>query len=26
LPQVQSFRSGDETSGSWGATIVILRR
>jgi DNA-nicking Smr family endonuclease len=26
LPQVQSFRSGDETSGSWGATIVVLRK
>ena len=24
-PQVQSFRLGDETSGSWGATIVTLR-
>jgi DNA-nicking Smr family endonuclease len=26
LPQVESFRSGDETSGSWGATVVLLRR
>jgi len=25
LPIVASFRSGDETSGSWGATIVTLR-
>jgi DNA-nicking Smr family endonuclease len=25
-PLVASFRSGDETSGSWGATIVTLRR
>ena len=25
-PQVASFRLGDETSGSWGATIVMLRR
>lgn len=24
-PLVTSFRSGDETSGSWGATIVTLR-
>lgn len=24
-PRVVSFRSGDETSGSWGATIVTLR-
>jgi DNA-nicking Smr family endonuclease len=24
-PRVQSFRLGDETSGSWGATIVRLR-
>lgn len=24
-PQVLRFRSGDETSGSWGATIVTLR-
>jgi DNA-nicking Smr family endonuclease len=24
-PLVASFRSGDETSGSWGATIVTLR-
>lgn len=23
-PRVQSFRAGDETSGSWGATIVTL--
>ena len=26
LPQVESFRSGDETTGSWGATVVLLRR
>ena len=26
LPRVASFRSGDEHSGSWGATIVTLRR
>ena len=25
-PLVASFRSGDETSGSWGATLVTLRR
>ena len=25
-PRVASFRSGDERSGSWGATIVTLRR
>ena len=24
-PQVQSFRLGDETSGSWGATLVTLK-
>jgi len=24
-PLVASFRSGDETSGSWGATLVTLR-
>jgi DNA-nicking Smr family endonuclease len=24
-PLVLSFRSGDETSGSWGATLVTLR-
>jgi DNA-nicking Smr family endonuclease len=24
-PLVASFRSGDETNGSWGATIVTLR-
>ena len=24
-PLVVSFRSGDETSGSWGATIVTLK-
>ena len=23
-PKVASFRLGDETSGSWGATIVVL--
>lgn len=25
-PRVASFRLGDETTGGWGATIVILRR
>ena len=25
LPEVESFRLGDETSGSWGATLVRLR-
>lgn len=25
MPQVASFRLGDETSGSWGATLVTLR-
>lgn len=25
-PLVHSFRSGDELSGSWGATLVTLRR
>ena len=24
-PLVQSFRSGDERTGSWGATLVTLR-
>ncbi|MDP3071152.1 MAG: Smr/MutS family protein [Opitutaceae bacterium] len=24
-PRVVSFRSGDETSGSWGATIATIR-
>lgn len=24
-PLVRSFRSGDETSGSWGATLVSLK-
>jgi DNA-nicking Smr family endonuclease len=24
-PLVTAFRSGDETSGSWGATIAVLR-
>jgi dsDNA-specific endonuclease/ATPase MutS2 len=24
-PLVSSFRLGDETSGSWGATLVTLR-
>lgn len=26
LPIVASFRLGDETTGSWGATVVTLRR
>ncbi len=25
LPEVTGFRLGDETSGSWGATLVTLR-
>ena len=25
-PKVETFRLGDETSGSWGATLVTLRR
>ena len=25
-PLVQSFRLGDESTGSWGATLVTLRR
>ena len=25
-PKVEAFRLGDETSGSWGATLVTLRR
>lgn len=25
-PHVAGFRQGDETSGSWGATVVSLRR
>jgi DNA-nicking Smr family endonuclease len=25
-PRVQSFRLGDENSGSWGATLVTLRK
>jgi dsDNA-specific endonuclease/ATPase MutS2 len=25
-PQVASYRLGNETSGSWGATLVTLRR
>ena len=24
-PRVSTFRSGDETSGSWGATVATLR-
>ena len=26
MPNVASFRLGDETTGSWGATLVSLRR
>ena len=26
LPQVQAYRLGDENTGSWGATLVTLRR
>ncbi len=26
LPEVASFRLGDHTSGSWGATLVFLKR
>lgn len=26
LPEVESFRLGNETSGSWGATVVKLRQ
>ena len=26
LPEVQSFQLGDESSGSWGATVVVLRQ
>jgi dsDNA-specific endonuclease/ATPase MutS2 len=26
LPLVETFRSGNENSGSWGATIATLRR
>jgi DNA-nicking Smr family endonuclease len=26
LPMVAAFRSGDERSGSWGATVVTLQR
>jgi DNA-nicking Smr family endonuclease len=25
LPEVESFKLGDETSGSWGATLVWLK-
>lgn len=25
MPEVAHFRTGDETSGSWGATLVTLR-
>lgn len=25
-PRVQSFRLGDETNGSWGATLVTLKK
>jgi DNA-nicking Smr family endonuclease len=26
MPEVESYRLADETGGSWGATIVILRK
>lgn len=26
LPEVASYRLGDETSGGWGATIVVLKQ
>jgi len=26
IPEVASFRLGDETSGSWGATLVELKK
>ncbi|MEM7144493.1 MAG: Smr/MutS family protein [Verrucomicrobiota bacterium] len=26
LPEVESFRLGDETTGGWGATLVALKR
>lgn len=26
LPEVESFRLGDQTSGGWGATLVRLRQ
>jgi DNA-nicking Smr family endonuclease len=26
LPKVASYRLGDETTGSWGATLVTLKR
>lgn len=26
LPEVQSFQLADESSGSWGATLVVLRQ
>ncbi len=25
LPEVASYRLGDETSGGWGATIVVIK-